>query len=187
MRFFVKRMMNGMQASRGLAVPHDVHSAPSEAGTKSGEHHFVAFFQFGLVFIDAQRNRSGACVAIFFDIDKHFSGVDAESRANCLDDAKISLMRDEPVDAVDREIVAFQHFERRLEHVGNSVLIHSPTFLIDEMLMSINSFVGSGEDRATGFHYEVRETGAIDMIYTVDNADILFGRLKKYSGCSVAK
>ena len=36
MRFFVKRMMNGMQASRGLAVPHDVHSAPSEAGTKSG-------------------------------------------------------------------------------------------------------------------------------------------------------
>ena len=55
------------------------------------------------------------------------------------------------------------------------------------MLMSINSFVGSGEDRATGFHHEVRETGAIDMIYTVDNADIFFGGFEEYRSGSVAK
>ena len=94
-----------------LEVPDHIERAPSETCAEGGEYQTVALLDAVAALVETQGYRSGRRVALFLNVHKHLVVVDAQTCAHGLDDAEVGLMRAEPGDVLDGEIVFLHHFE----------------------------------------------------------------------------
>ena len=109
MRFLLMREMASQRVRIGsvlltvifsglVSAPDEIHCTPSESGAESGENHLVALLELVLVFVEADGYAGGAGVAIVLNVDEHLLRGNAQTAAYSLDDSKVGLMRNEPVD-----------------------------------------------------------------------------------------
>ena len=170
-----------------IDAPDQIHSTPGETGAESGNHDFVTLLEFMFILVETEGYRCSGSIAIMLDIHEHLLLGDLDTATDSLDDTEVSLMRDEPIEIIDREVVALHHRERRIEHISDGVLVDDTPLLIDVVFTSLDSFVRSGLGRAAGLHTQVVKTGSVDMDFAIDYADGLIGGFDQDGSGAVAE
>ena len=116
-----------------VVTPLVVRSAVNETCTESGEDDVVALLQVTLVIPQSQRNCGSTCIAITLYVHNYLLERKIDALSNSLDDAEVSLVRDNPVDIFCSHLVALEHFLDVVAHVGNGVAEHGASLLIEVM------------------------------------------------------
>lgn len=112
-----------------------------KTGSKGSENKIIALLQTALVVPKGKRNGGGTRVAIMLNVDHHVVHRQVETLCHCLDDAHISLMRNDKSYVVLVEVVALGNECTVVAHARYGIAENRTAFLIEIVQTMVNSKV----------------------------------------------
>ena len=107
--------------------------------------------------------------------------------SHSINDTKVCLMRNYPVNAILCQTVLLSNSCTNIRHIGYSILKHSTSFLINVMHVVVYSKVRWRANRTTRFHVQERQTFTIGSQNSIHNTYVFRCRFKHEGSSTVTK
>lgn len=170
-----------------LPAPED--GSPVEACSEAAGQEEIASIDsiFFEKFVERDRDGSGGCIAIAFEIFEDAVAVESHDIACGMDDPDVGLMRDEPANVVDGHSGISEHILRRVSQNSDSPLEDGPA-VHGQVLEAVFDGFKRGRDPAAASG-PVQEVAARSIGAELVGDHALIGRAggQKDSACAVSK
>src|SRR6266404_2465563 len=106
--------------------PFDHAAGPGEAAAENDHENVIARLDSttAVGFIERDRHSRGRCIAVSIEIHIKLFQWNAETIRNCLDDAKVRLVRNDASDVMDRQARLFEGLFGRAQHGGDRLFVN---------------------------------------------------------------
>ena len=170
-----------------IIAPLHVNSSPCKSCAKSGKDNVISLLQFIFKVPDTQGKGSRTGIAVVLDINHHLFMRNFQPMSYRINNTKVCLMRNNPINSIFIQSIAFCNLSTDIRHVGNSIFKNRPPFLIDVMHVIVNRKIRRSAHRTTSFHMQEWQAFTICPQNCIHNADLLSSRLYHESSCTITE